>query len=160
MSQAEELIHLLQPVVVGLGYELVGVEWSADTRGRRVLRIYIDVEDGVTVDDCEIVSQQISALLDVEDPIPGSYLLEVSSPGLDRPLFTLEHYRRFVGHKVRLNLSRPRAGQRRFSGVIEGVTGDRIRLRTVDGPVSLPFGDIDKARLVPDYQAIMKGRRQ
>ncbi len=160
MNRTEELTQLLRPVVVGLGYELVGVEWSADTRGQRVLRVYIDVEDGVTVDDCEIVSQQIGALLDVEDPIPGSYLLEVSSPGLDRPLFTLEHYRRFVGHKVRLSLSRPRAGQRRFSGVIEEVAGDQIRLRTVDGPVSLPFGDIDKARLVPDYQAIMKGRRQ
>lgn len=160
MSQAKELIRLLQPVVAGLGYELVGVEWTSDTRGRRVLRVYIDVEDGVTVDDCEIVSQQISALLDVEDPIPGSYLLEVSSPGLDRPLFTLEHYRRFVGHKVRLTLSRPKAGQRRFSGVIEGVAEDQVRLRTVDGTVSLPFEDIDKARLVPDYQAIMKGRRQ
>ncbi len=160
MNQTEALTQLLQPVVAGLGYELVGVEWCADTRGRRVLRVYIDVEDGVTVDDCEIVSQQISALLDVEDPIPGSYLLEVSSPGLDRPLFTLDHYRRFVGHRVRLNLSQPRAGRRRFSGVIEGVAGDRIRLRTVDGLVSLPFEDIDKARLVPDYQAIMKGRRQ
>ncbi len=160
MSQVEDLIQLLRPVVVGLGYELVGVEWTTDTRGRRVLRVYIDIEDGVTVDDCEIVSQQISALLDVEDPIPGSYLLEVSSPGLDRPLFTLDHYRRFVGHKVRLTLCRPRAGQRRFSGVIREVAGDRICLQTVSGSVSLPFEDIDKARLVPDYQAIMKGQRQ
>ncbi len=161
MSQASKaLIELLEPVVTGLGYELVGVEWAADTRGQRILRVYIDVEGGVTVDDCERVSQQLSALLDVEDPIPGHYLLEVSSPGVDRPLFTLEHYRRFRGEEARVLLSQPVDGQRRFRGRIEGVEGDRVRLRTRQGLVSLPLEDIDKARLVPDYQAIMKGRKR
>ncbi|BCX81817.1 ribosome maturation factor RimP [Methylomarinovum caldicuralii] len=154
------MIELLQPVVTGLGYELVGIEWAADTRGQRILRVYIDVEGGVTVDDCEQVSQQISALLDVEDPIPGHYVLEVSSPGVDRPLFTLDHYRRFRGEEARVLLARPQDGQRRFRGVIEGVEDDRIRLKTRQGTVSLPFDEIEKARLVPDYQAIMKGQRR
>ncbi|BCX89598.1 ribosome maturation factor RimP [Methylomarinovum tepidoasis] len=154
------MIELLQPVVTGLGYELVGIEWAADTRGQRILRVYIDVEGGVTVDDCEQVSQQISALLDVEDPIPGHYVLEVSSPGIDRPLFTLDHYRRFRGEEARVLLAQPQDGQRRFRGVIEGVEDDRIRLKTRQGTVFLPFDEIEKARLVPDYQAIMKGQKR
>ncbi len=156
---SDKLTRLLEPVVTGLGYEMVGIEWSADTRGRRILRVYIDTEDGVTVDDCEKVSHQIGALLDVENLVSGTYMLEISSPGLDRPLFSLEHFQRFTGSAVRLQLFQPYAGQRRFRGIIEGVTDDTVLVRTPDGEVvPLPFELIEKARLVPDYKAIMKGK--
>lgn len=157
MNQAQKLTQLLTQVVTGLGYELVGVEWDSSTRGR-VLRIYIDVEGGISVDDCERVSSQVSALLDVEDPISGAYLLEVSSPGLDRPLFTLDQYRRFINHKVQIRLKLPVAGQRRFKGVIARIEGDRVVISREDGyEIAVPFENIDKARLIPDYQAILKG---
>jgi len=155
---SEQLIRLLAPVVTGFGYELVGVEWDLSPRGR-ILRVYIDVEDGgVTVADCERVSAQLSALLDVEDPIAGAYLLEVSSPGIDRPLFTLDQYRRFLGQKVQIRLRLPLAGQRRFKGEIVGVEEERVILRSEDGQrIAIPFEEIDKARLIPDYRAIWKG---
>lgn len=157
MHKAQELTQLLTPVVTGLGYELVGVEWDSNGR-RRVLRIYIDVEGGITVADCERVSSQVSALLDVEDPIAGAYLLEVSSPGLDRPLFTLEHFQRFIHHRVQLRLKLPVGGQRRFKGVIAGIDGDRVILRGEDNSeIAILFANIDKAKLIPDYQAILKG---
>ncbi len=159
MSQsADKLTRLLEPVVTGLGYEMVGIEWSADTRGRKVLRIYIDAEDGITVDDCEQVSRQISALLDVENPVRGAYMLEVSSPGLDRPLFSLKHFERFMGESVRIHLHQPHEGQRRFKGTILTVENDRVVIGTSDGKqVAIPFEIIEKARLIPDYKAIMKG---
>jgi ribosome maturation factor RimP len=154
---SEQLIQLLTPVVTGLGYELVGVEWDSSPKGK-ILRVYIDVEGGITLDDCEQVSSQLSALLDVEDPISGAYSLEVSSPGIDRPLFTPDQYRRFLGQRVQIKLKRPLAGQRRFKGVIAGVERDRVVLTSEDGrEIAIPFEDIDKARLVPDYRAIMKG---
>ncbi len=157
MSKAQKLTQLLTTVVTGLGYELVGIEWDSSPRGR-VLRIYIDVEGGITVDDCERVSTQVSALLDVEDPIAGAYLLEVSSPGLDRPLFTLDQYRRFINHMVQLRLKLPLEGQRRFKGVIARIEGDRVVLRGEEGrEITILFENIDKARLIPDYQAILKG---
>ncbi|WP_040574808.1 ribosome maturation factor RimP [Methylohalobius crimeensis] len=155
---SDQLSELLAPVVTGLGYELIGIEWDSDSRGHRVMRIYIDAEDGITVDDCERVSNQVSALLDVEDPVSGSYLLEVSSPGIDRPLFTLDHFRRFVDQAVKLRLRQPRDGQRRFKGVIAGTEDDCLILRTDGGDeIALPIDNIDKARLVPDYKAILKG---
>ncbi|MCX8049570.1 MAG: ribosome maturation factor RimP [Methylohalobius sp.] len=153
----ERLTALLAPVVEGLGYELVGMEWDTSAR-RRVLRLYIDAEDGIRLDDCERVSAQVSAVLDVEDPIAGAYLLEVSSPGLDRPLFTLDHFRRFAGQKVQIKLKKPMGGQRRFAGMIVQVKNDLVVLIGEDGrEIALAFADIDKAKLLPDYQAILKG---
>ncbi len=154
---SEQLIRLLAPVVSGLGYELVGVEWDLSPRGR-ILRVYIDVEDGVTLADCERVSAQLSALLDVEDPIAGAYLLEVSSPGIDRPLFTLDQYRRFLGQKVQIRLRLPLEGQRRFKGEIARVEEDRVIIQSEEGQrIAIPYEAIDKARLIPDYRAILKG---
>ncbi len=162
MSRAsEKFTRLLKPVVTGLGYELVGVEWSADTRGRKILRVYIDIDDqnGITVDDCERVSHQVSALLDVENPVAGTYVLEISSPGLDRPLFSLEHFEKFIGEPVRIQLFQPHEGQRRFKGWILAVEKDQVTVQTADGKqVTIPFEMIEKARLIPDYKAIMKGK--
>lgn len=136
-------------MVAALGYELVGVEHVPQGR-HSMLRLYIDRDDGVTVDDCERVSRQVSALLDVEDPIPGEYVLEVSSPGLHRPLLNAEHFQRFAGHPVRLRLTQPMEGRRRFSGLLQGLRGDQVLL-LVDGvEVALPLAKIDKANLVPE----------
>jgi len=142
------LQELVAPVVAALGYELVGVEHVPQGR-RSVLRLYIDRDDGITVDDCERVSRQVSGLLDVEDPIPGEYLLEVSSPGLDRPLFTAGHFQRFVGHQVRLRLTTPIEGRRNFSGVLQGMREDGVVLLVEGVEVELPLAKIDKANLVP-----------
>lgn len=143
---------LIEPVVSALGYELVGIEHLSQGR-RSLLRLYIDSEQGITLDDCERVSHQVSGVLDVEEPLRGDYTLEVSSPGLDRPLFKPEHYARFVGHRVRLRLHAPLNGRRNYSGVIEGVAGDDVlTLETDDdGRLELPLRDIDKANLVPEF---------
>jgi ribosome maturation factor RimP len=139
----------IEAAVQGLGYELVGVEYLPQGR-RSLLRVYIDAPEGVTVDDCERASHQISGALDVDDPIRGQYVLEVSSPGLDRPLFTAEQFRRFTGSRVKLRLSPPLEGRRNFSGVLQGVRDDVVVVAQEDGEVEIPFHHIDQARLVPE----------
>ena len=132
----------------GLGYELVGIEYHP--RGRSsLLRVYIDAPDGVNVDDCERASRQISSALDVDDPIPGQYMLEVSSPGLDRPLFTAEHFQRFSGNRVKLRVSPPLDGRRNFSGVLVGMRDDAVVVVEDDEEVAVPLQNIEQARLVP-----------
>ena len=147
---------MLRPVVEGLGYELVGIEHRSGARG--LLRVYIDHAPGVTVDDCERVSRQVSAVLDVEDPIAGEYDLEVSSPGLDRPLFEGAHFERFTGQRARVKLAVPLAGRRRFSGVIGAVRERHVVL--IDGGEEhvLPLGIIASARLVPEEVNGRQGR--
>lgn len=145
------LIKLVRGVVEPMGYEFVGLEYLSRPKAGHLLRVYIDIERGILIDDCEAVSRQLSAVLDVEDPVSGEYALEVSSPGLDRPLFELAHFRRFAGQTARVKLVRPIDGRRRFKGVIESVAGEEIRLRVDNEVVVLPFGDIDGARLVPDF---------
>jgi ribosome maturation factor RimP len=150
MQQAPAKIQaLIAPVVGALGYELVGIEYQTVGRGG-LLRVYIDSADGITLDDCSRVSHQLSGVLDVEDVIRGHYDLEISSPGLDRPLFTQEHFARFNGHPVKLKLAVPVQGRRKFHGVLRGVMDDKIQLE-VDGEVlALPLSAIDKANLVPE----------
>jgi len=145
----ETLLNILEPVVTALGYELVELEFQA--RGG-LLRIYIDHQpEAVTLDDCERVSRQVSSVLDVEDPIPGAYSLEVSSPGLDRPLRKLSDFQRFAGFRAKLELTLPLNGRRRFSGTLRGVEADEV-LMEVDGtPVRLPVKQIGKAHLVPKF---------
>ena len=151
---SEELTALLAPTITDLGLELVGIEFSPNS-GSSLLRVYIDEpERGVTIDDCERASREISALLDVNDPVAGRYTLEVSSPGLERPLFTLEHFVRFVGEQVKVNVNLPLEGRRRFQGAISSVEGDRIVLNQDGTPVSIAHANIAKARLVPDYAAL------
>jgi len=147
----DKLTELARSVVEPMGYELVGVEHSQSGRGGSVLRVYIDHEKGITLDDCSAVSHQLSGVLDVEDPLPGQYDLEVSSPGLDRPLFTAEHFERFRGHKARLKLAERQEGRRNFAGVIDGVRDDEVLL-TIDGETRVfPLSMIESAHLVPEF---------
>lgn len=134
-----------------MGYELVGVECLPSGKGGALLRIYIDQQKGITLDDCAAVSHQVSGLLDVEDPIQGAYKLEVSSPGLDRPLFHKRDFDRFSGRRVKLSLFRKQDGRRRFDGVLEG-TGDDTVLLDIEGEkFEFPLDQVENARLVPEY---------
>lgn len=147
---SDKLTNLLQPLVEDLGYEFVGVVQSSNPKNA-VLAIYIDTPDGIAVEDCEKVSREAAALLDVEDPISGHFNLEVSSPGLDRPLFTLEHFNRFVGELVKITLFGPVDGRRKFRGEILGTEESQVRIDQDGVEVTLDLRNIAKARLVPDY---------
>ena len=147
----DRLRGLLLPGVEALGFELVDAELVGGG-GNPTLRVYIDNPHGITVDDCAAVSRQISAILDVEDPIAGSYTLEVSSPGLDRPLVTVEDYRKRVGETVKVKLRRPElSGRRNYSGKLLEVKTDRIVLEVDNEQHELAFDVIDRARLVPKF---------
>lgn len=147
----ERLQTLLEPLVENLGYELVLLEYSPH-RGSALLRLFIDAVGGVTLGDCERVSREVTGVLDVEDPIPHAYRLEVSSPGLDRPLVKREHFERFAGETARISLSEPRNGQRRFVGVLRGMAGDDVCLETPEGPQRFRMSEIERARLVPRFE--------
>lgn len=141
------IADLLEPAIEALGLDFWGIEHIV--RGRSsLLRVYIDSDAGVTIDDCERVSRQISAVLDVEDPLPGEYTLEVSSPGLDRPLFRIEQYDEFVGDVVNLRLRTPLNGRRKFKGLLQSVGEDRISMTVDNEPVEIPFQQIEKANVV------------
>jgi len=150
---AARLTAMLQPLVNDLGYEFVGLEYSSNPKNP-VLVLYIDKPEGIAVEDCESVSREVAALLDVEDPIAGHYVLEVSSPGLDRPLFTPDQFARFEGEVARVTVFAPVSGRRKFKGRILGVEGDAIELDQDGVAVTLEHGNIAKARLVPDYERI------
>ena len=144
----QNLAAMFEPVVEAMGYELVGVEFHGGG-GHGTLRVYIDHSDGVSLDDCAAISHQISGILDVEEPIRQAYDLEISSPGLDRPLFKLADFARFSGRMARIKLLAGVNGRRNFKGELQGVTDpDRIRI-AVDGEVfELPHADIAKANLL------------
>jgi len=148
------LTALLQPLVEELGYEFVGVDYSSNPKNR-VLVLYIDKAAGIEVEDCEKTSREVSALMDVEDPIPGHYVLEVSSPGLDRPLFTPDHFAQFTGEEAKVSLFAPVEGRRKFKGRILAVEGNTVNIDQDGTEVSLDHGNIAKARLVPDYDRIL-----
>ena len=150
-GSAASLRVLLEPAIRTLGYELVDVEF-AGSGWQAVLRVYIDSPDGVTVDDCVAVSRQVSAILDVEDPIAGHYTLEVSSPGLDRPLVKREDYLRYTGAIVKIRTSQAVLGRRNFTGLLVGMEGDTVILEMDKESFDLPFGNIEKARLVPQFK--------
>ncbi|TCP92032.1 ribosome maturation factor RimP [Cricetibacter osteomyelitidis] len=146
----QKLQDLLIASVEDMDCELVGIECQRTGRYLTV-RLFIDKEGGVTVDDCADVSRQVSAVLDVEDPIADKYNLEVSSPGLDRPLFTLAHYERFIGQDVSVHLRIPMGDRRKWQGKLDAVNGDMITL-IVDGqPQTFVFGNIQKANIVPKF---------
>jgi ribosome maturation factor RimP len=147
-------MELVAPAIEALGCECLGLEYSP-RRGSSLLRIYIDRPEGITVEDCEAVSREVEALLDVNDPIAGRYTLEVSSPGVDRPLFTPEHFARFVGETVVVTLVAPVAGRRRLQGPIRAVTGRDITLEVDGESLVIDHGDVQKARLVPDWAKLM-----
>ncbi len=145
----QKLTAMISAPVEALGFELVGLEFI---RARvSTLRIYIDSENGITVDDCADVSHQVSAVLDVEDPISVLYNLEISSPGLERPLFTAEHYQRFIGEEISLVLRIAMQNRRKWLGIIKTVDGEMITV-TVDGKDEVfALSNIQKANLVPHF---------
>ena len=146
----DRLVALIEPALEALGYELVLLEYSPGIKTAS-LRLFIDAVDGVDLGDCEKVSREIAALLDVEDPIEKAYQLEVSSPGLDRPLTKVEHYQRFAGEKVRVQTLVPINGRKKFMGPIIGLEHRTLLLKQDAETVRIPLADIEKARLVPDY---------
>ncbi len=172
-DKATDIAALLSPTVEALGLELLGIEYLP-APGGATLRLYIDrpgaeplrgtLPEGegsaqhVGIEDCEAVSREVSALLDVEDPISGHYTLEVSSPGVDRPLFTVAQCARFLGEEAKVVLKLPQDGRRRFQGRIAAVDGDRVEFSIEAKPenaiLSVTFDNIEKARLVPDWAAL------
>ena len=144
------LFGLIEPTVTSLGFELVGVLWHGG-RSRDLVRLYIDHEEGVTVDDCARVSHRVNGLLDVEDPVPGEYDLEVSSPGADRPLFVERDFARFAGAALEVTLHGPVAGRRRFTGTLGGYEDGVVLVDEHGAEHRFAISEIDSARLVPQW---------
>ena len=158
MKQApEHLVNLIEPIVEGLGYECVGIDYNPHPK-HGLLRIYIDSENGILVEDCTKVSHQISGVLDVEDPIQGNYQLEVSSPGSDRPFFKISQFEQFIGSAALVSLFKAIGGRKRITGLIIKVEDDVITLQEGEQIYEVPFDAMSKARLVPEY-LIEKGGR-
>ena len=151
-STPERLSELAKAVVERMGYEFVGLRFFGRPKAASLVRVYIDAPAGIALNDCAAVSHQLSGVLDVKGPIAGNYRLEVSSPGLDRPLFELAHFERFKGREVRLLLAKVDSGRRRYKGVIRGVRGEEIELRVEGQDVVFEFGQIESANLVPDLE--------
>ena len=158
-GQQQRFQEMLGPSVSALGCELLGVQVSRGSR-HTVLRLYIDRPEGITLDDCERVSHQVSGILDVEDPIEGEYSLEVSSPGEDRPLFLESHFQRYAGHEVRVRLAVPVEGRRTVTGTLAGMDGDTVTVTDGDREWRLPMDQIAQARLVPDRGEATGAREQ
>lgn len=141
------LQDVIAPIVEALGYDFWGGHYIGQG-SRTLLRVYIDSKNGIKIEDCEKVSRQLTAVLDVEEVISHQYTLEVSSPGLDRPLFTLAQFERFVGYKARLRLYVPLNGQSRFVAKIAGVSGEKVILNIDDADIELAFSEIERANLI------------
>jgi len=149
-DRGQTLRELLQPVVEALGAQLWGLDLQSGGR-RKLLRIYIDRDEGVDVELCAAVSRQVSAIMDVEDPIQGEYVLEVSSPGMDRPLYELAHYQQLLGEQIAVKLRFAYEGQRNFKGLLQAVEGDDIVLVVADHEYLFPVEGIEKANVVPQF---------
>ena len=158
-DKARQIANLLSPTVQALGLELLGAEYLS-APGSATLRLYIDVPEAelatrmVNIEDCEAVSREVSAQLDVEDPITGNYTLEVSSPGIDRPLFTLAHFVRHQGESAKVVLRIPQEGRRRLQGAIARIVGNDIVFLVDNAEMTVAFDNVDKARLMPDWVAL------
>jgi len=144
------LTELVRSAVVALGYELVGVEYLSQSTSGHLLRVYIDSNQGVGLQDCERVSHQVSGVLEVEDPIRGEYALEVSSPGLDRPLFERAHFEQFAGQRARVKMNSVLGGRSNYRGVILEIDGEDLMMQVEGESVRLPLAQISTARLVPE----------
>ena len=144
------LWDLFEPVISGMGYELIEIEHFPNPK-HGVLRLYIDKEGGVDVEDCSNVSRQISALIDVEDPVSGQFNLEISSPGLDRPLRRVKDFHRFTGSLVKIKTVVPMDGQRNFKGRLLKADDDVLVIETDTEEISMPMSAVDKARIVPEF---------
>ncbi|MEJ7745623.1 MAG: ribosome maturation factor RimP [Luteimonas sp.] len=159
MDKAQHIADLLTPTIASLGLELLGIDYLS-TPGSAVLRLYIDVPadagEGrhVGIEHCEAVSREVSAQLDVEDPISSNYTLEVSSPGLDRPLFTLPQFARFIGETAKVTMKLPQDGRRRLQGAIARVDDASVVFNVDGNDVQIAFDNIERAKLVPDWAAL------
>lgn len=149
-SLEERLTEMLAPSVEDLGYELVGIEYVRAGK-HSTLRVYIDQEEGILVDDCAAVSRQVSAIMDVEDPITNEYTLEVSSPGMERPLFNAAQYAAFIGEEVKIQLRMPIQNRRRWKGVISSVDGEIISVAVENKEERFALSNIQKANIVPKF---------
>ncbi len=146
----QKLADMLRPAVEEVGKELLGVEYIS-AGNQSVLRLFIDHENGIEVDDCAEVSRQVGAILDVEDPISSEYNLEVSSPGVDRPLFDLAHFQAVVGETINVKVSIPLNGRRKFKGILEAIENDTLIVVVDNQEFELVFSNIDKANLVHNF---------
>lgn len=146
----DKLTEMLLPAVEATGKELLGIEFVSAGK-HSILRVYIDSENGINVDDCAEVSHQVSAILDVEDPISTEYNLEVSSPGMDRPLFKKAHYEAIIGEVVEVKLNMPLNGRRKFKGRLEAVENDTLIVEVDGESYELVISNIDKGNLVPQF---------
>jgi ribosome maturation factor RimP len=147
-TKAQLIQQLLEATVEAMGFDLWGLEHISQGR-HSVLRVYIEAEQGISVDDCVAVSHQVSAVLDVEEPIAGEYTLEVSSPGMDRLLFKLEQYSSYTGEVIDLRLRSPFEGRRKFKGILKGTEGEDIVVQVDNHEFLLPHSAIEKARIEP-----------
>lgn len=150
MTGKNNLVDLLEPVVSALGYELLTVEYSS-AGNKSLLRVYIDSPDGISVDDCAAVSREISAILDVHDPVPGKYMLEVSSPGSDRPLVKRSHFEKAIGERIKVKTRLPILGRQRFTGKLIQMDGTTLVLEVDNESYDLPLDDVEKANLAPEF---------
>lgn len=150
VETAAKLRGLLEPPITALGYELVHIEFVSAGK-ERILRLYIDAPGGIRVDDCESVSRQVSMLLDVEEPLPASYALEVSSPGLDRPLVTPQHFRRFIGSRAMIVMHRDAGDQRCFTGELLAAEKRHVVLEVDGERHQLAYHEMNSARLKPVF---------
>ncbi|GHE20955.1 ribosome maturation factor RimP [Halomonas urumqiensis] len=152
MAIKDAALHaLIEPVVSAMGFELWGIDFLSQGKHSRLV-IFIDHDNGISVEDCADVSRQVGAVLDVEDPVRGEYRLEVSSPGLDRPLYTLDQFERYQGHDVALKLRAPFEGRRKFQGLLAGVEADEVLLHVDGEEYCFPIDGIDQAHVVPRFE--------
>ncbi|MEA2120030.1 ribosome maturation factor RimP [Halovibrio sp. HP20-50] len=151
MATKHAALHaLIEPIVASMGFELWGIDHLSQGKNSRLV-IYIERESGVSVEDCADISRQVSAVMDVEDPIAGEYRLEVSSPGMARPLYSLDQFTRFQGHHVALKLRTAFDGRRKYQGLLVGVEGDEVLLQMDGEEYCFPIESIDSAHIVPQF---------
>lgn len=155
MAIKDELKDLIAPVVESMGFIFWGLEFLGQGKHSR-LRLFIDHEDGINVDQCAEVSRQVSSIMDVEDPISQEYTLEVSSPGMDRPLFELEQFNAYQGHVIQVRLHSPFEGKRKYKGLIKGVEERDVVIEADGYEILLPIEIIDKANVVPQFDSEAK----
>ena len=154
----EKIESFIEPVVQSKGYELVACEWLFE-EGRKILRVFIDKSEGVNIDDCSEISYLLSPLLDVEDLIPGNYSLEISSPGLDRPLKKLGDFEKFVASKVRLRTKTPVEGRGNFKGILRGVEGEEVLIQIDQKVFRILHSNIHKAKIEIDWDQFLKKKK-
>lgn len=154
----EKIESVVEPVVQSKGYEFVACEWLFE-EGRRILRVFIDKSEGVNIDDCSEISYLLSPLLDVEDLIPGNYSLEISSPGLDRPLKKLADFEKFAGNKIRLRTKNPVNERGNFKGILKGVEGEEVLVKVDHQIFRIAHSNIHKARLEVDWDEFLKKKK-